>query len=102
MREWQDISVTANLRLPHAKAIACLGTRLDWTWDEGPVLCINGTGEWTLRYGNDRMGIDPSPPVLSGVVPNEAVPTPGTAFVAVTFSTVLGNASATYSYINSA
>jgi galactosylceramidase len=81
MREWQDVSISVRFRLPDpaaapaasaqlcgVKPAACVGTRVDWTFDLGVVLCVGTEGAWNLTYG----GASPKHPlgnIASGTVP---------------------------------
>lgn len=59
MREWQDVTVKALIRLPpdtRAGAAGCLGTRLDQMWDDGVVICVSAAGNYTLSVGGPRLG----------------------------------------------
>ena len=51
MREWHDISVSVDFRLPVAASAACIATRVEQMWKEGVVLCVGQTGSWNLTYG---------------------------------------------------
>jgi hypothetical protein len=61
MREWQDISIQVDFRLPSAAASACIGSRVDQMWkDQGVVLCVGNSpaarGVWNLTIGGPLQG----------------------------------------------
>ena len=53
MREWQDISVAARVKLPAGRtdAAGCVATRVEQMWRDGVVLCVGGNGVWNLTIG---------------------------------------------------
>ena len=51
MKEWADVSISSRFRLPDHTAGACLATRTGWTFNNGAVLCVWGSGNWTLTDG---------------------------------------------------
>lgn len=54
MREWQDINVEVSFRIPtgsNQTAAGCVASRVDQMWRNGIVLCVYGTGQWTLSIG---------------------------------------------------
>ena len=54
MKEWQDVSVSVDFRLPAANVMACVGTRADQMWVEGVVMCIKSSGAWQLTPWRPR------------------------------------------------
>ena len=61
MKEWQDVSVSVDFRLPAANVMACVGTRADQMWVEGVVMCIKSSGAWQLTLGGPELNgnVDP-------------------------------------------
>ena len=83
MREWQDVSIAVDFRLPFPAPLssaelggvgpaACVGTRTDWTFDLGVVLCVGIDGSWNLTYSNPTPlhPLSPQMFITGGVVPN--------------------------------
>jgi hypothetical protein len=104
MREWQDVSIAVDFRLPPpapqasaelggAEPAACVGTRLDWIFDLGVALCVGVSGVWNLTYG----GASPEHPpaeIVSGVLPGPSI-RPGT-WHSLNLTTLGATASAVY------
>ena len=62
MREWQDISLSVDFKLPptaHASAAGCVATRVDQMWLNGIVFCLASTGSWNLTVGGPQLGKGP-------------------------------------------
>ena len=61
MKEWQDVSVSVDFRLPASHVAACVGTRADQMWVEGIVVCVHPSGAYTVTYGGPEISgnIDP-------------------------------------------
>jgi galactosylceramidase len=104
MREWQDVSIAVEFRLPPpaphtstelggAKAAACVGTRLDWTFDLGVAICVSVSGVWNLTYGGSQPK-NPPVEIVSGVLPGPPIK-PGT-WHSLNLTTLGGTASAIY------
>eukprot|EP00928_Gymnodinium_smaydae_P044536 TRINITY_DN29700_c0_g1_i1.p1 TRINITY_DN29700_c0_g1~~TRINITY_DN29700_c0_g1_i1.p1 ORF type:complete len:868 (+),score=181.75 TRINITY_DN29700_c0_g1_i1:35-2638(+) len=69
MREWRDITVEADARLPEEappKSTVCLGARLDQMWRQGLALCVDAHGNFTLSVGGPTLGGRPKGVLLSG------------------------------------
>lgn len=93
MREWQDVRVAISIRLPNTTtAGACVGTRLDWTGDEGLMICFNRTSGWALTYGTPKRN-DYNPPILEGILPFSIT---ANRWYSLNFSTVRGVASSSF------
>lgn len=54
MQEWQDIAISAAFRLDQPGAAACVGSRVNWIWSVGTVVCVNGAGQWNLTRGGPK------------------------------------------------
>jgi hypothetical protein len=67
MKEWADISISARFRLPDRTAGACLATRTGWVFNNGVVLCIEGSGHWNLTDGLSAT-IEAGNPLASGTL----------------------------------
>ena len=62
MREWQDISISVDFKLPpsaHPSAAGCVATRVDQMWRNGIVFCLASTGNWNLTIGGPQLGKGP-------------------------------------------
>ena len=102
MREWQDIMISVSFRLPakvvapwwpSANSAACIGTRVDWTFDRGVYLCIGASGVWNVTYSMHQQGSPLMNATATGKV--SAAPTPGT-WHTMSLSTLKGSVTATY------
>lgn len=62
MREWQDITISADLMIPSAilGAQGCIATRADQMWQNGIVLCVTNNGTFSLSIGGPKLGGVPS------------------------------------------
>lgn len=67
MKEWADISISARFRLSDRTASACLATRTGWVFNNGVVLCIEGSGNWKLTDGLSTT-IEAANPLTSGTL----------------------------------
>ena len=62
MREWQDISLSVDFKLPpsaHPSAAGCVASRVDQMWRNGIVFCLASTGSWNLTVGGPQLGKGP-------------------------------------------
>ena len=67
MREWQDITVGVDFRLPTAAASACVASRIEQMWKQGIVVCVSSAGAWNLTIGGPPQNGDfTSKPIASG------------------------------------
>jgi galactosylceramidase len=69
MREWQDVSVAARVKLPAGRtdAAGCVATRVEQMWRDGIVLCVGGNGVWNLTVGGPpQNGQDWPAPIATG------------------------------------
>ena len=67
MREWQDISISVDFRLPVHDASACVGSRVDQMWNDGIVLCVSAAGQWNVTVGGPpQSGVFTHKPIASG------------------------------------
>eukprot|EP01060_Flectonema_neradi_P025728 TRINITY_DN34550_c0_g1_i1.p1 TRINITY_DN34550_c0_g1~~TRINITY_DN34550_c0_g1_i1.p1 ORF type:complete len:301 (+),score=50.67 TRINITY_DN34550_c0_g1_i1:2-904(+) len=73
MKEWQDITVSIDVKVPLNNASGCIATRVNREWVNGVVYCITGSGNWSLAYTG------PPPPigVYNTTVANGTVRQPG-------------------------
>ena len=55
MKEWQDVSVRVDFRLPARNVSACVGTRVDQMWVEGIVVCVYPPGEYYVTLGGPAL-----------------------------------------------
>jgi len=62
MREWQDITVRADIKIPSSVegAQGCVATRADQMWIDGVVLCVTNNGTYSLTVGGPKIGGSPS------------------------------------------
>ena len=62
MREWQDISLSVDFKLPPTaplSAAGCVATRVDQMWRNGIVFCLAAGGSWNLTVGGPQLGKGP-------------------------------------------
>lgn len=69
MKEWQDVSVRVDFRLPADNVSACIGSRVDQMWVEGIVLCVKASGAWQLTLGGPPLSgfVEPHRKLASGL-----------------------------------
>lgn len=65
MREWQDVSIKVSFKLPSADAAACIGSRVDQMWNDGIVLCVDGSANYNLTVGGPTLPKAPDAPTAS-------------------------------------
>ena len=70
MREWHDVTVSVDFKLPAAAAAGCVATRIEQMWHEGIVLCVSATGAWNLTVGGPPQNgkFDPTRLITHGKV----------------------------------
>jgi galactosylceramidase len=67
MREWQDLTVSVDFKLPAAGAAACVGSRVEQMWKQGLVVCVSAQGQWNLTIGGPpQNGVYTKKPIASG------------------------------------
>jgi len=89
MREWQDLTVTVQFKLPEAAAQTgggCVATRASQMWADGITLCVFGNGRWFLAEGGPKLGGKPAGALLtSGTLPK---PLPSDKFSTISLTTI--------------
>eukprot|EP01064_Diplonema_japonicum_P022994 TRINITY_DN3336_c1_g1_i1.p1 TRINITY_DN3336_c1_g1~~TRINITY_DN3336_c1_g1_i1.p1 ORF type:complete len:825 (+),score=228.69 TRINITY_DN3336_c1_g1_i1:51-2477(+) len=69
MKEWQDVTVQVDFRLPVPQATGCVATRVNQMWANGIALCVAVDGHWNLTYGGPpQSGQFTTKPIASGSV----------------------------------
>ena len=97
MKEFQDIRISTRIHLPSTDAAGCVATRVNQMWTQGVVLCLYGSGEYTLSYGGPALGSGPPSYGTSTVIKSGKVQTPpGNLWFALQLETVASVASASY------
>ncbi|CAE8624763.1 unnamed protein product, partial [Polarella glacialis] len=87
MREWQDITLEASFKLPQDSGdkMACLGSRVDQSWNNGIVLCVSASGAWRLSVGGPKLGGIPSGQVYAS---GQVAALPGETMSCLSLTTV--------------
>ena len=69
MKEWQDVTVQIDIKLPSGAASGCVATRVNQMWSNAVAFCVGSQGRWNLTYqGPPQSGVYTAKPIATGVV----------------------------------
>eukprot|EP01060_Flectonema_neradi_P019629 TRINITY_DN2686_c0_g1_i1.p1 TRINITY_DN2686_c0_g1~~TRINITY_DN2686_c0_g1_i1.p1 ORF type:complete len:815 (+),score=136.15 TRINITY_DN2686_c0_g1_i1:200-2644(+) len=69
MKEWQDIHIQIDVKLPFESASGCVATRSNQMWSNAIAFCVSTEGVWNLTYeGPPQSQVYKSRPISTGNV----------------------------------